>query len=657
VIEMRRRLVGVLFLVALLTAVTACVRPVPPPEFRLPTFYNGSVRGTLRSEVAPEVCPGVRSALQAPAMISVFDQPTGALLTHVTGQFELTYCRPADGTDVDVTGWMALTCCDSPSGAPGTNEVSGPARVVRTGSMLTAELPVAGGTGRYRDATGVCDLSAWIGFGQPDPPPPSSVEADGMLTCRLGGPDGPPPPPLFHLLTSELPDAVRSQPYGVDLSATGGTPPYVWSADGLPAGLRIEGGAITGAPTEPGDATVDLTVRDAAGLTRSTELTLFTNDPEIVGSIGPVSTDPTRLWSGLTSAVSDDGQVVAFTSAAAGLTEPPGVYGGYDVYVWDRAADTMRILTDDSSANYWDLGISGDGGTVVFSSDNPNLVPGDTNRGQDAFLVDTASGAITKVSQNPSGASVPVAVSDDGGTVVHSRDTDDGTAVFVWDRVTGTSTQVAVGIGGTWGFDISDDGSRIAFISEASNLVPGDTNGTTDAFLVDTTTGAIDRLEAGAGVLWGVAISGDGGRVVFASTTTALVPPGAADTNRGADLFLADPETLDVVRLTNGNAPSNTEPTISDDGRIIAFNSTATNLARGELDRDEHDDVFLWNADTGLISRLTRSRGNLAYGSSHPAVSGDGRTVAFDSGDSTLAPGATTTDNSWWFQYVWTRSD
>jgi Tol biopolymer transport system component len=646
-----------LLLVALLTAATACVRPSPPVELRLPTLYDGSVRGELRSDVAPEVCPGVRSVLEAPARFAVFDQPTGEPLAFVGGQVEVTYCRPAGGTDVDVTGRMTLTCCDSPSGVPGTNELSGPARVVRTGSTLTVELAVAEGTGRYREATGVCTVGATVGFGGPDPAPPSSMPADGGLTCRLGGPNGPPPPPLFHLINSGLPDAVRFQPYDTPLTAVGGTPPYVWSAAGLPAGLRIEGDAVTGAPTAAGEATIDLTVRDAAGLTRSVETTLFTNDPDIVGSIGPVSTDPTRLRSGLTSAVSDDGQVVAFISAVAGLTDPPGVNGGYDVYVWDRGADTMRILTDDSSANYWDLDISGDGGTVVFSSDNPNLVPGDTNRGQDAFLVDTASGAITKVSQNPSGASVPVAVSDDGGTVVHALDTDAGTGVFVWDRATGTSTQVALGIGGTWGFDLSDDGSRIAFISEASNLVPGDTNGTTDAFLVDTTTGAIDRLEAGAGVLWGVAISGDGTRVVFASTTTALVPPGAADTNRGADLFLADPETLDVVRLTNGNAQSNTEPTISDDGRIIAFNSAATDLARGELDRDEHDDVFLWNADTGLISRLTRTRGNLHDGSRYPVVSGDGRTVTFNSGDTNLAPGATTTDNSRWFAYVWTRSD
>ena len=654
---MIRRLAGGLFLVVLTSTVVACVRPSPPVEFRLPTVYDGSLRGELRSDVAPEVCPGVRSVLEGQAEFSVVDQPTGEHRAYVAGRVEVTYCRPADGTDVDVIGRMTLTCCDSPSGVPGANELSGPARVVRTGSTLTVELTVADGTGRYRQATGGCDVSVGVGLGQPDPRPPGSVEAGGGLTCRLGGPDGPPPPPLFHLLTSELPDAVRAQPYGVHLSAMGGTPPYTWSAEGLPAGLAIEGDSITGASTEAGEATVELTVRDAAGLARSREMTIFTQDPDIVGSIRTVSTDPTRLWDGLTSAVSDDGQMVAFVSASTGLTDPPGVPGRSDVFAWDRAADTMRMLTDDSSANYWDLGISGDGTTVVFASDNPNLVPGDTNGDLDAFLVDVAGGAITRVSPNSGGSSIGVAVSDDGGTVVYSGRTDDGFETSVWDRATGTTTPVVQGNGGMWGFDLSDDGSRIAFISEASDLVPGDTNGSTDVFLADTTTGAIARVEAGAGVLWGVCISGDGTRVAFASTTTALVPSGAADTNGGADLFLADPQTLDVVRLTNGNAPSNTEPTISDDGTIVAFNSKATDLAGGERDRDENEDIFLWNADTDLISRITRSREDAAFSAVYPVVSGDGRTVAFNSGDPNLSPGATVTDPGWWYEYVWTRSD
>jgi Tol biopolymer transport system component len=332
--------------------------------------------------------------------------------------------------------------------------------------------------------------------------------------------------------------------------------------------------------------------------------------------------------------------------------------GHYDVFIWDRDANTMRRISDDSWTNYWDVGISGDGSTVVFASDNPNLVPGDTNGDLDVFLVDAAGGPISRVSADGGGPGV--AVSDDGQTAVYNQRTDGGGTqrfrIVSWDRATGTTTQLVEGNGSSCCLDLSDDGARLVFISEASDLVPGDSNKAADVFVADLASGAISRFESGTGELWGASISGDGSTVVFASTTTALVPPGVEDTNGGADVFLADPGSLEVVRLTNGNAPSNTEPTISDDGRIVAFNSKATDIARGERDLDENDDVFVWNADSGVISRLTRGTGRPAFGAIYPVVSGDGRTVAFNSGDPGLAPGATATEPSWWNAYVWTRS-
>jgi Tol biopolymer transport system component len=339
----------------------------------------------------------------------------------------------------------------------------------------------------------------------------------------------------------------------------------------------------------------------------------------------------------------------------------PGQTGRYDVFIWNRAANTMRRVTDDSWSNYWAVGMSGDGSTVVFASDNPDLVPGDTNGTLDVFLVDTAGGPITRVSPGEGGGS-SVGVSDEGQTVVYEQGwvDEDGRShgrLLVWDRATGATAQVVEGNGEMFVFDLTDDGSRVAFLSWASDLVPGDTNEAADLFVADVTSGSVTRIESGIGEHWGASISGDGSALTFASSTTALVPPGEADTNGGADVFRVDLGSLDVVRLTNGNRPSNATPTISDDGRIIAFGSTATDLASGERDLDENDDVFLWNADTGLISRLTRSRERPAYGSFYPVVSGDGRTVAFNSGASDLAPGATPVDGAFWYAYVWTRTD
>ena len=126
-------------------------------------------------------------------------------------------------------------------------------------------------------------------------------------------------------------------------------------------------------------------------------------------------------------------------------------------------------------------------------------------------------------------------------------DTNDATDVFVRDRQTGTTRRVSLGPGGVQGNGgsagpaISANGRFVAFFSAATNLVPGDTNGTADVFVRDRQTGTTRRVSLGPGGVQGdgdsvgAAISADGRFVAFESDATNLVP---GDTNGAPDVFV-----------------------------------------------------------------------------------------------------------------------
>jgi Tol biopolymer transport system component len=640
---MKRRLLLVVLVASVATVLAGCTPSVP---FRFPTLYQGGGYGGMATEIDPATCPDVHSVASLDVTLNVEDPPSGELLGTAQGQVVVDFCRPVgDGTSYEVPGSMTLFCCSDEQGQPGDDQLSGPARVRRTGHRLTVDLDIEDGTGGYQDVTGSCQLGLEVYYGVPDPPPPANLSVSGTFDCQLGGPDGPPPPPAFRLTTSELPDAF------------GGHPPYRWRATGLPAGLRLRGASIVGRPRTPGEATIEVTVRDRAGWTRTVTLTLWTQNPDVFGATLPISTDPGRLWNGDENAVSDDGGVVAFSSAATGLTDPPGASNTWDVFVWDRTTNVMRRITDDRSPSYnYDVKLSGDGTTVMFGTYAP-LTEDDTNGDLDLYLADVATGAFTLVS--PDAGTYQGAVSFDGRTVAyvqHFADPAGATrsALVVWDRATGARTRVADGNGQMMCPELSDDGSRVAVVSSSSDLVPGDSNGHADVFVFDVPTGVVRRLDVGGSVDWCAGLSGDGTTVALTSYSTGFLPPGATDTNEGGDLFRADVDTGEIVRLTNGDAPTNSSPAVSRDGTIIAFDSDATDIARGERDLGSvpwGHDAFIWNGETGLVSRLTRS-GNSYVGD----LSGDGRTVSFYSSESDLAPGAEPVNSDWNYLYLWTRT-
>jgi len=207
-------------------------------------------------------------------------------------------------------------------------------------------------------------------------------------------------------------------------------------------------------------------------------------------------------------AISADGRYVAFVSYASNLV-PGDTNDAQDIFVYDRQIGQTSRVSEDSDGtqgngpSHWPA-ISADGRYVVFYSSASNLVPDDTNGTYDAFVHDRLTGQTSRVSvasdgTQGNGESERPAISADGRYVAFVSyannlvpgDTNGTFDVFVHDRQTGQTSRVSVASDGTQGnvsssvSAISADGHYVAFLSEASNLVPGDTNGYVDVFVHD----------------------------------------------------------------------------------------------------------------------------------------------------------------------------
>ena len=199
---------------------------------------------------------------------------------------------------------------------------------------------------------------------------------------------------------------------------------------------------------------------------------------------------------------------------------------------------------------------------------------------------------------------------------------------------------------------ISADGRYIIFQSDASNLVPNDTNNALDAFVYDRETGSVERVSLTAGGTevslgvccfeQGVDISGDGRYVVFQSGSDEM--DDTAGQNTWTDIFLRDRQTGTVTQVTHafdGTATNENTyyPAISADGGHIVFQSDASNLTAN--DTNNETDVFVYSAAAQTISLISvaadggsgNGRSNTTYGGS---ISGDGRFVIFYSRASNL---------------------
>jgi Tol biopolymer transport system component len=290
-------------------------------------------------------------------------------------------------------------------------------------------------------------------------------------------------------------------------------------------------------------------VRDAAGATATAVVRVGVG--QFPAGAEPDAIAPVLQAEPSAPDMSSDGRFVVFESGAtlvAGDTN-----GVADVYLHDRltgAIERISVSSTGAEANRRCGGarISGNGRFVVFDSDADTLVAGDDNDVWDVFLHDRVDGSTRRVSVTSSGGEAN---------------------------------------GESFAADLSDDGNVIVFESLAFNLVAGDANGRYDIFSHDRITGQTRRVSttSSGGEADGSSdfpvISGDGTAVAFMSDATNLV---AGDTNGSVDVFLRDLATGQIERVSvsstgiQGDGDSGW-PSISSSGRFVAFQTTATNLA------------------------------------------------------------------------------
>lgn len=467
------------------------------------------------------------------------------------------------------------------------------------------------------DGNGICDAAYAVGTAQ-----------DGQPWNSPSGWQTPPPPDTEPpSITSVKPDgniSSGSAMITIAYADTGGS--NVDTFDGV--AITLDGAARRGcnitqtgascsvAGLASGPHSIGGTVADNSG-NSATITGSFSVDPLRLGFTMLVSSDDAGTAGNASSyvppAISEDGSYTAFASQASNLVGGD-TNSAWDVFMKDnRSGATYRVSTSangtqaNNSSNM--PAVSGNGRYVALRSAASNLVIGDNNNMWDIFRKDIDSGAIVRVSTGATGA-----------------------------QANGASDWPA----------ISDDGRYVAFVSSASNLVSGDTNGAVDVFIKDMQTGAVTRVSTdSAGAQANAAsdrpaLSADGRYAVYRSLASNLA---GSDSLGKWDIFRKDTVSGATISLSSGGNGDSGWPSVSDDGNLVAFPSQASNLVAG--DTNGWRDIFLADAASGLVTRVTTdASGRQVSGfSGAPAISGDGRYVAFFSGASTLVAGDT--NNVW----------
>jgi len=397
--------------------------------------------------------------------------------------------------------------------------------------------------------------------------------------------------------------------------------------------------------------------------------------------------------------ISADGRYVAYTSSAtdlvAGQADANAAQAdSADLFLFDRVAGTTTLVshaagsaitTGDRPSRGVPF-LSADGTWVGFTSAATDLVLGqaDGDSGDDAFLYNRVSGETALLShadgspvRTANRAATLAGLSADGQVALlvseatdliassGPADTNFSPDVFVLDRGAGVTTLVsrrasvpATAAGGERP-QLSADGRFVAFFSTGGDLVPGQVNdpaGDPDLYLLDRLSGAVTLVSHAAGspltavgALSSSALSADGHRIAFTSWASNLVPGQIDDTDYpgSEDVFLFDLDSgairlvshLDGSETRTGNSCISSQPSISADGRLVAYLGNCQGLVANV----KGSGIYLYDGTTGanaLITRSIASPGAAANGVSlMPEISASGNAVLFNSDAWDLVPG------------------
>jgi Tol biopolymer transport system component len=298
--------------------------------------------------------------------------------------------------------------------------------------------------------------------------------------------------------------------------------------------------------------------------------------------------------------VSADGSRVAFVSYS--------LDGGQGLYLYDAATDRSEIVTE-GDFDEVDHAISGDGSTVVFSTES-KLLSADLNSVRDVYAYDVANGTFSLISGTPSGS----------------------------------------GSGASYGPEPSEDGRYVAFASSASDLVESDSNDDVDILVADRDTGEIERMsvsDAGqqtSGTVDWTSISADGCKVTFQSTGAVVdeFPPSGG----AVRVYLRDrcAEETSLVSVAAGVPGDGNGARVSGDGKLVTFVSASNEFTGAS---SVFDQVIIRTPAVDRNSIVSADpRGNIGDDDSRtPSISGDGRFVAFYTNATNVLPAVSPAKN------------
>jgi Tol biopolymer transport system component len=348
--------------------------------------------------------------------------------------------------------------------------------------------------------------------------------------------------------------------------------------------------------------------------------------------------------------VSNDGRYVAYTSKSTNVVQPDGNGGQQDIFVKDmQTGETtiVNIATNGASAAGGSSSrpdLNDDGSLVAYNSDATNLVAGDTNGQGDCFITKRANPRdVERVSVSNGGQqlddfSYRCQMTGNGSAMVFASLAGNvlgtslahGQRIYVRDRTSNTTKLVSKLANGNPALasrpDISSNGACVTYQTSTNGVVPEDTNGVNDVFFYDMASGkttlmSVDRSGKPVnGASTRIVTNADCSRVAFVSNSNQLVPE---DKNGTRDSFMRDLKagTLFLLSVNSaeqaatpcqggpsttttttqapgvvdktGSEDISTRPSLSDDGRVVAFISDVCGLVPEEPQMAGNDGVIV----------------------------------------------------------------
>lgn len=360
----------------------------------------------------------------------------------------------------------------------------------------------------------------------------------------------------------------------------------------------------------------------------------------------------------------DEGRYIAFGAYGKGMD---GSTGNYRQIFWrDRKTGVTKMISktasgEEANGNCQMPAISADGKTIAFESYATNLAFNDNNGARDVFVWSEKTGTVELVSAAQQGGtanaeSYEPAVSGDGGVIAYTSNASNIVplqAVFSTPNVyvhqqdgatdfISKDYESSKAAGGSSVPSISEDGTKIAFCAYTNRLVKGDNNNLWDIFLWQSGTAGLKRISLtstgaernqgteSASRVVAPSISGDGRCVAFATTATNMVPD---DNNNTQDVFVVNTETGNIVRASvnasgqeaDGDSPvgQSEKIAISYDGTLTSFSTVAKNLGMPQYN------IVMHNISTGQTKAITSISGSSV---GVPAMSANGDYIVFGMG-------------------------